>query len=279
MGTGDDIDPTPEGLGDPRLVAFRVFLGLHLTAWSVLWLGREHDAPALWFRVAVVVAVAVWAAATVRGRSRGWLDGVALAAVAGLAAAVFPATSNHGFLGAVCLGWLVLVRPTEALPALRWTVVIVAFYAGVQKVLHGTYFDGTFLAYQVAHSERFTATLGALLPTAELARLQALEPLTVGAGPYRLTSWVGLTLSNAVWIAELVLPPLLWIRRTRTAAMVGLIAVVLAIEIAAREVLFGGLFVALLLLFGPPTWLRRALPWLGVVYVVYVIWRLSGGPA
>ena len=54
---------------------------------------------------------------------------------------------------------------------------------------------------------------------------------------------------------------------------------VLAIEIAAREVLFGGLFVALLLLFGPPTWLRRALPWLGVVYVVYVIWRLSGGPA
>jgi hypothetical protein len=66
--------------------------------------------------------------------------------------------------------------------------------------------------------------------------------------------------SNAVWIAELVLPFGLLARRTRLAAAATATALVVAIQLGARETGFALLFVNLLLLFAPPRVARVLLP-------------------
>ena len=44
-----------------------------------------------------------------------------------------------------------------ALAGLRWLVCIGLFWAGLQKVLWGYYFDGTFLSFVIAQRESFAS--------------------------------------------------------------------------------------------------------------------------
>jgi hypothetical protein len=73
-------------------------------------------------------------------------------------------------------------------------------------------------------------------------------------------------LSNAVWIAELVLPFGLLARATRTGAAAAAAALVVAIQLGAREAGFALLFVNLLLLFVPSRVAHALLPaWLALL--------------
>jgi hypothetical protein len=157
------------------------------------------------------------------------------------------------------------------LAGLRWLAAIVLFHTGLQKLLYGHYFAGDFLAFMVGRGDRFADLFRWVLPSAEVARLAGYDALRSGAGPYRVGEPLFVALSNAVWIAELVLPLGLLARRTRGLAAAAAAALVLAIQLGAREAGFALLFVNLLLLSGPPRLARALLP----VFGALLVWALA----
>lgn len=175
----------------------------------------------------------------------------------------FPVSANHHFLelGVLALGTLFDDRrESEAellLQSCRWLVVLVLFWAGLQKVLHGYYFGGEFLSYAISQEARFAQIFGVILPADEMIRLQSYgRPAPVGAGPFRSESWALLIVSNATYLAEIGVAIGLLVRRLRPVALCAAMALIVAIEIVAREVLFGALYLGLITLFS-----RRALNW------------------
>ena len=178
--------------------------------------------------------------------------------------AAFPECANHHYLIALCLLLVAATseRQDEALPlvqTLRCIGALGLFWAGLQKLFGGYYVTGTFLAYAISRNERFAAYFRPLLGSDEVARLQAIE-LAEGA-VYRIADPLFIVVSNLTWIGELVLPALLFVPRLRNAALVAMLAYIVGIEIAAREIFFGVLIVSLILLFAPFDANRRALPW------------------
>jgi uncharacterized membrane protein YphA (DoxX/SURF4 family) len=173
----------------------------------------------------------------------------------------FPFSANHHYLelGVLALGTLFDDRKKDEaqllLQSCRWLVATVLFWAGLQKILHGYYFGGEFFGYAISQEPRFAQILGPLLPADELIRLQSYgRPAPLGAGPYRSTSWALLLVSNATYLMEILIAIGLFVRRIRPLALCGAMALVIAIEVAAREVLFGALYLGLISLFS-----RRAL--------------------
>ena len=192
----------------------------------------------------------------------------------------FPHGANHHYLelGVLALGAVFDDRRRgEAqllLQSCRWLVVIVLFWAGLQKILHGYYFGGEFLSYAITQEARFAQIFGVLLPNDELLRLQSYgQPAPLGAGPYRVEAWPLLLVSNATYSMEILVAIGLLVRRVRPLALCAAMALVIAIELAAREVLFGALYLGLLALFG-----RRALNWkLLPVFLALYAYLLAAG--
>ena len=136
--------------------AFTVFLLCHLVVRTLQWTMRADD----WIPARVTMTAALAVCALV-----GWWwparTRVAAAVALGLLAikliASFPTTSNHFFMEFLCLALVVLcdadVGDERALllSGARWLTVVVLFYSGVQKVLHGTYFDAQFLGLSIGH--------------------------------------------------------------------------------------------------------------------------------
>lgn len=154
----------------------------------------------------------------------------------------FPATGNHEYLELVfCLLFLVLDprRPGEGellVSSVRWLVCIVLFWAGVQKLVHGLYFEGEHLAYSLSR-ETYRNVFSLLLPAKELSRLTSYSG-NVGSGPYRASGLQFLVISNLTYIVEItVVPALLW-RPTRKLAIGATIVTLIAIQSAAREFFF-----------------------------------------
>lgn len=191
-------------------------------------------------------------------------------------AAEFPATGNHAYLELYFLLLLALLRPdTPAerpllMRALRWIVCLVLFTSGVQKVVHGYYFHGQYLAYS-SWIATFRPVLARLLPPDEYARLTSFGS-DVGAGPYLVSSPLFLVVSNAVWVAELVLPLLLLWPPARPLAVAATLALLVGIEVAAREVFFGIVFANGLLLFLP----RPLGRWYPALVGALLAWLLLG---
>jgi len=173
----------------------------------------------------------------------------------------FPSTGNHAYLELlVCLLAAFLVPDDEGegllyLRALRWLVVIVLFYSGVQKLVSGYWVGGEYLAFALG-AETYRSALGWLVSPYELARLAALRG-EVGDGPYRAAGPGLVVASNVAWVAEVALAPALCWGRTRGAAIVAALLLLAAIEAAAREVFFGLLFATALLAFA---WHDRVTP-------------------
>jgi hypothetical protein len=232
--------------------------------------------------LAVLASVCAGAGWTQRWQRIG--TAVAAAIVAIDLAWQFPAAANHHYLELLCLALLLLLREEIAEEArllgvaLRWLLVIGLFYAGLQKLLYGYYFTGEFLAFTIPRNPHFALILGPLMPAAEFDRLGAL-PLAEGAGPFRVDSMRFAIVSNLAYLAELVLPPLLLWPRMRPWVVSAVIAYFVAIELAAREVFFGGIMVGLVLLFLPAAAIGRALPILcvGLGYLLAVIFGLLPG--
>lgn len=178
---------------------------------------------------------------------------VLAAAHAVLVWAEFPSTGNHAYLELVLCLFAAFLSPDDEgesllyLRALRWIVVIVLFYSGVQKLVHGYWVGGEYLAFSLS-SETYRNALGWLVAPGELARLAALRG-EVGDGPYRVAGLPLRLAANATWSAEIALAPALCWRRTRPFALVAALVLVALIEVAAREVFFGLVFSIALLAF------------------------------
>jgi len=219
--------------------------------------------------------------------------GLAFAIELAVVASVFPDNANHQFMALLLLALLALVGSESpererdaraALQSMRWIAALGLAWAGVMKVVYGYWLGGEFLAYRIAIDPGFAAVFGLLLPADEIARLTSLanEP---GAGPFRSDAAVLLLLSNGTWIAELALPIGLFFSRTRAAAMLCSIGLMLAIEAAAREIFFGGLMLGLLLAYAERDRLGPLLPWIGGGYGLWLMrpelagWLAAGGGA
>jgi hypothetical protein len=92
----------------------------------------------------------------------------------------------------------------------------------------------------------------------------------VGAGPYRFTSFPALAMANVVWVFELVGPALLLWRRMRAGAMLAVIVFLAAVESGAYEIMFGVLFVNLVLLFARTNWVGRLYPGFAALYAYLI---------
>ena len=198
---------------------------------------------------------------------------------AGLVWREFPSAGNHAYLETLFLGLAAFLRTSDQaearifVRAVRWMVVIIFFYSGLQKLLHGFWVHGQYLAFSL-DSAGFRPLLRLLLSPDEYDRLAALggQP---GDGSYRVTSWPLLAVSNGTWLAEMALAPLLVWRRTRLAAAVLGLLLLSGIELGAREVFFGFIFVDATLCFFPARFHRLAVPVIALALLALTLSRLG----
>ena len=191
----------------------------------------------------------------------------------------FPGAGNHSYLELfLCLLCAFIdVRERDErtlfLRSVRWMTCVVFFYAGLQKLVHGYYFRGELLAYSLG-IEAFKPVLRLLLPQADFVRLSQYHG-KAGDGPYLLSSWGMLALSNGTYLFEMGLVPLLVWRRTRQFAVVAGLLFVCAIETVARELFFGLIYVNMLLLFTHRDVHRRAVGVFAVVLACMLLVRFK----
>lgn len=273
---GDWLDGAPPDGGD-QVRSFECALVSILAVEYVCRALHVSDLPpGLWLATGAIVIAATLVLATAWRRP-------ALLALAITHAMVmayeFPASGNHAYLELLFLGLLAFVNTADPeqrrlfLRAGRWIACVVLFASGLQKLTLGYYLHGQFLAYKLGTATYHTV-LGSLLPTEETARLAALDGQP-GAGPYLVSSPLWLAVSRAVVLAEIALPVLLVIRRTRLVALGAAILLLFSIETAAREVFFGLVMVNALLLFAPATAHRAFVPGAAVLLAALLLVRLG----
>lgn len=194
----------------------------------------------------------------------------------------FPYIANHTFLRLFALVLLALADPGSLRErrlvhaALGWMTAIVLFYTGFQKVAYGTYFQGQYLAYMVSLTDRFAQAFEWLVPSGELSRLKAIGLPVPGAGPYTVDGTAFLVLANLVYVVEMGLAAgLLW-WRTRGPAIWMTLALIVLVQLAARELFFGLLFCNLVLVLHPRDVGRRLLPIMAGIYVLALLLKVLG---
>lgn len=270
----DDDGPWREG----KRQAFDLILSLQICAhlWEIsLRLPSWSVASYLltWGSLLLLVAVPF-------ARWRRWaVAGLALLEVVFIAQS-FPLTGNHAYLLCILAGTRAFVDCKEAgeqelfLVAARWIVAIVFFWTGLQKLLNGFYFQGEFFSYYLSRQEHFRGLLQYLISPEELDRLLGYAK-QVGDGPYRSHSPALIALSNAVWVAEMGLAVLLVARRTRMAAVWLTLVFMVLTEIAARELVFGAIFLNGLLLFPRRDYNRYLIPLFAAFHAWLILMRLG----
>jgi len=257
----------------------RSFLLLHVAARNFILLPTiraEEPIWVYWVSMALIVCSAV---AMVPSAPRFVTWGAAAFAAVHVAGTL-PQTANHTFIEALCLGFVALLDQNVSgerdllLKALRWMTLIFFFYSGLQKVMHGYYFDGQFLSFVTAEQENFSLVFRHIIPAAELVRLKSLSATELGMGPYRAESALVVLISNAVYLFELAIPVLLLRTKTRTAAAVMAMVFVVGIELGARELFFGTLTISLLTLFLPGRATPKVCAFFACAYLYLVLHHL-----
>jgi hypothetical protein len=258
-----------------NLFWLRIFLLMHVASRTVLALRAPAlDQPA-WMEAVYFLLVAACLIGLVPRLTRYGMIAVALLLGVQIAGTM-PITANHIFLEFLCVGLLALVHESRkeeselAIIALRWFVVILLFYSGLQKLIYGYYFDGQFLAYSTAMEDRFATFFRFFMTEEDFIRLREMDSAELGMGPYRVRSPLFVIISNCAWMFELGLPFLMAIRKTRVVATGAAIAFVIGIEAGARELLFGALTINLMLLFLPGRWIKKLFPVFALIYLYLV---------
>lgn len=208
---------------------------------------------------------------------------LACATCVGRLIATFPHAYNHLVLEALMLAAAAALRADDdaenrlLLQLGRWLAVIVLFWSGIQKVLHGCYDQGQFLALMVATNDHFAAAFAPLFPH-EVERLRALLPLRVGAGPFVLEPWPLVAASNLVWITEVGLGLALLRSSLRAAAALSAVLLLVTIQVVAHELVFGLWLAVLLALFAPARWFAVLEP-LGFALMAAILATAVGMPS
>lgn len=202
---------------------------------------------------------------------------VTFAAVVMLAAWRFPLTANHLFLQCFIALAVAVTRiddddeSTTLVMALRRILIGVFFWSGAQKILHGAYFDGSFLCWNIAKGThdawRWIANL--MLPAVDLANVARAQ----ATNECRFVSPFGLVLSNFVYVSEIACAAVLLHPRARQRGALVVASVLVTIEIAMSEWVFAAFAANLLLLFARPKWSMRARPvFVGWAILVALFW-------
>lgn len=266
----DEDDRSEQSL---KVRGLQLFLQLHVSArlWFICFPRNEGDP--LWSIAMASVATLAFAIGLFPRFAR---PAVALTAATMFVklALTFPMSSNHFLFELLNVLLLVSLNARNVdergllLTASRWITVIVIFHTGLQKLLYGTYFEGQFLAYAIATRDSFGDVFKLVLPAEEFSRLVHSHPRRMGAGPFTIQSPLFLLVSNGVYVFELLAPAFLLMRRTRTAAAVGVIGFMTLVQAGARELFFAAVLVHLLLLFLPRALNYRLLPVFAAFYVL-----------
>lgn len=195
----------------------------------------------------------------------------------------FPMTGNHLYLECFLCAISALLDPSQneeqrlLTRSVRWVTCVILFFAGIQKLVHGYYTNGLMPAF-LLQEPRFERIFALLLPASEAQRIRTYNGLD-GAGPYLVSAPLWLLASNLVWTFEIGLAVALSVAWTRRAAVfVGIVFVAL-IETGAREILFGLLFVNLLLMFLSTDANRRFVPIAAITCVILILILLGWLPA
>jgi hypothetical protein len=195
----------------------------------------------------------------------------------------FPSTGNHVYLECFLCAICALLEPSQPedqrllTRSVRWVTGVIVFFAGIQKLVHGYYTNALMPAFLV-QEPRFGRIFELLLPVSEAQRIHSYNGLD-GAGPYLVSAPLFLIASNLVWTFEIALVIALFIPRARHVGVLAGIVFVVLIESGAREILFGLLFVNLLLMFLSTAANRRLIPVVVVTCVILILVRLGVLPA
>jgi hypothetical protein len=278
---GDD----PETRGS-KVRAFLIIFSIHMMAefWRIALFARDAALQAkapepwwFWLGIALpaVAAVVSFVPKTMRTGFALW---TALSVIMHIH--FFPHAGNHPFLMLVIAALAVFFNLNEAkeqelfLQSVKWLLVLVFFYSGLQKLVHGYYFHATQFAYSVSLRGNYQDFFGMMMPEAEIERLKAFNG-TVGEGPYTIDAPLVLIASNLTYITEMLLPILLLVRRTRFVALIVTTITMFLIQSAARELFFFGLFMSGLVLFFDRDVNRKLIPVFGVYYAWLVLMALN----
>ena len=203
---------------------------------------------------------------------------VAAIATAARHAASWPAVANHAYLESLLLAVFAVFPHGEAEPTMalcRWIAVFGYFWAGLQKLWYGSYWNGQMMGYLLATEPRFGSTLGLLLNSKERARFNRIGRRPVlGSGPFTSSSTLLLLASRASACGEMLLGLGLLIPRVRGAFALISILLLIAIEIGAREFVFGVLFASLLLLFFRRNFTTPTYPLVLGAYLLLLVVRM-----
>lgn len=186
---------------------------------------------------------------------------------------IFPYTLNHAFYECVALLILMMFpapapRSQSLLPVsglaphlLQATIVLVWFYAGLQKVVHGYYLNGEMMAmYGMFAGGKMTPFFMEVihriewLSSASSGNLPLACPESVDQVVFEIPIWVKAVFISVSWvivISELLFPPLTLLRRMRKMAIAAMIALQVIIGICTLELSFSLTSIACLLLFFP----------------------------
>jgi len=272
------LDGDEPGTRHSKVRAFQIILALVVcTEYWTKYLRRWGDLGA--DEVVAWAAVTILAAAVVHGRwRRPAFAGIALVQT-WYVWSLFPMAGNHRYLeAAFALAFAVLddedgPEQVLLLRSLRYMVLVVLFYSGLQKLVHGYWLRGQFLAWSL-WLDNFRTALQPLLPREEFTRLTS-QGWSPGDGPYLISSRPLVLLSNAVWLSEMVLAALLVPRATRAFACVATCALIAGSEVLAREMMFGIEFAAATLLFLRGDFLRRCVVPAAALLAALVLVRLG----
>lgn len=274
------VDASDEGA---KLMLFERFLGVQQACWAVSTLAFDDEIQAessLNYpnKAACLATLALCFSTPFVGQQ--WRMLRAFASLS-LVAASWPQTSNHGLLGTLLSVLLPILvhEPQTAVRFFQRTLLVICFGAGVQKLLHGTWWNGSFLAYEVVNASRFELAMRWLLSAEAWTHLRGLRGDAIGTGPYVLTG-IPLWLSRALVLLEVGLPLSALHPRLRTLAHVGLLLLAISFAFVARELLFGGLFIALNALVWPTARLRNTLIAVTLLYALgALLWVATEGRA
>lgn len=267
---------------EAKLRAFASILMIHLS--SRAWIGALGTDPINLRYVAFAIPLTLAMMAVLLGRHVRAALFLATLTQLVICITTFPEIANHRYLETLCIAALRsfdLSKSEERatlLEFLRWSLVIVLFHTGLQKLMYGTYFDGQFLGYATATSDRFALFFQFFMPSEELERLQSQVPLEPGSGPFAVPHLTFLVISNAVWIFELAVPLLMLWSRTRTWATIAAIAFTLSIQMGAHEFMFGLLFTNMGMLFFTRAYNRWLVVPLAVAYLYLILATIGVAP-
>ncbi|MEO1912300.1 MAG: hypothetical protein ABGW98_00475, partial [Myxococcales bacterium] len=229
---------------DPqRYDALSSFMLLAMVSHCGMLIGRDVELG----RMAATVLLPAYVLSAVVGLSarsmRPYCLALSLAMTTWWLVLAWPHFANHLFLEWSVLLFLVLSQrdPELGMKAARWMIVIVLFHSGLQKMVMGQYFNGAFLAFNTATIQNFSDFMGLVLSGDEFARIREMAGKP-GTGPYAVSDPLFVVMSNLVWIGEMSLGPLLLFKKTRKFAVAAAIALIVSIELGARELIFGCLF-------------------------------------